>query len=161
MKTLVGAGVLMALMTAGAYSSDALAGFDMEAPGQVQPHGHGDKAAKKAAKSERKAAKQADRASRKADKADKPDQAVRTGKPEHPHGAPPGHQQRDRGGPPPWSGGPDKRTEEPPGLAKKDGQPKAKPEPKPEHEPKAKPAPKPQKEKPAQAARGAEKKKRG
>lgn len=47
----------------------------------------------------------------------KDQKADRSAKP-HPHGEPPGLAQRDRGEPPPWSGGPDQRAEEPPGLAK-------------------------------------------
>ncbi|HET8970437.1 MAG TPA: hypothetical protein VFN19_05200 [Candidatus Nanopelagicales bacterium] len=106
MKSLLGGGVLVLVMAAGAWSSDVVSGPDE--PGRPGLHG-------KQSKPE------------KADKADKP---AKPGKPAaagraradaakpHPHGEPPGLAQRDRGEPPPWSGGPDQRAEEPPGLAK-------------------------------------------
>ena len=106
MKSLLGGGVLVLVMAAGAWSSDVVSGPDE--PGRPGLHG-------KQSKPE------------KADKADKPAKPRKptaagraradAAKP-HPHGEPPGLAQRDRGEPPPWSGGPDQRAEEPPGLAK-------------------------------------------
>lgn len=104
MKSLLGALALIAVMGTGAWSSDALSGFDApEGDRHGQQHAE-DKAADKADEAERKAERKTDR------KADKP---------AHPHGGPPGQQQRGRGEPPDWAGGPDQRTAEPPGQAKK------------------------------------------
>jgi hypothetical protein len=107
MKSLLGSGALVLVMAAGAWSSDVVSGPDEpERPGVHQKQDKPGKAekAEKPTKPGKPAA--ADRA--------RGDAA----KPHHPHGEPPGLAQRDRGEPPPWSGGPDQRSEEPPGLAK-------------------------------------------
>ena len=111
MKSLLGALALIAVMGAGAWSSDALSGFDApERDRHGQQHAE-DKAADKAEKAERRAERKAERSEQRTGrKADKP---------AHPHGGPPGQQQRGRGEPPDWAGGPDQRTAEPPGQAKK------------------------------------------
>jgi hypothetical protein len=100
MKTLLGAGALVLTMAAGAWSSDALPLGDEPAR---EGHGEQDQRGDRGAGRE-----QAPGQATKAERASK----------EHPHGAPPGQAQRDRGEPPPWAGGPDERSEEPPGLAK-------------------------------------------
>jgi hypothetical protein len=102
MKTLLGAGALVLTMAAGAWSSDAFpVGDEPAREGHEQKQGQRD--------DDRGAGRQqAPGQVKKADRAPK----------EHPHGAPPGQAQRDRGEPPPWAGGPDERSEDPPGLAK-------------------------------------------
>lgn len=103
MKSLLGALALVTVMGAGAWSSDALSGFDSPERGRHQREHAQDRAADKAEKSREQSQKKADKAAEKA----------------HPHGGPPGQQQRHRGEPPAWSGGPETRTAEPPGLANK------------------------------------------
>lgn len=120
MKSLLGGGALVLVMAAGAWSSDVVSGPDRtERPGLHQ--------------------KSRDHEAGKPEKPEKPWKAGKPGKPTaadrawgdevrargragatkpHPHGEPPGLAQRDRGEPPPWSGGPEERSEEPPGLAK-------------------------------------------
>lgn len=109
MKSLLGAGVLVAMMGAGALSSDALSGFDAPDTGQHQKQQQAEK------KAEKKAQQRAAQVQRKLEKR----AAQERTRPEHPLGGPPGQQQRGRGEPPDWAGGPDDRTAEPPGLANK------------------------------------------
>lgn len=111
MKSLLGGGALVLVMAAGAWSSDAVSGPDRpDRPGRHQ---------------QEQADRKADRRADKADKADKAEKTADGEKPPHPHGEPPGLAQRERQGPPPWSGGPENRSEEPPGLAKQDRSPEA------------------------------------
>lgn len=131
MKNLLGAAVLLVAMSAGAWSSDALAGFDLpghdqqqtEDPGKKPGKKPGDKAEKKADKAGKKAAdKGAKKTGGSDDGSGGEGKGPKHGHADHPHGEPPGHQQRDRGEAPAWSGGPGRRTVEPPGQAKKDQQ---------------------------------------
>lgn len=115
MKSLLGGGALVLVMAAGAWSSDVVSGPDKtERPGLHQKQAKDHEAGKpeKPEKPGKPAA--ADRA-----RSDEARARGRDGaKKPHPHGEPPGLAQRDRGEPPPWSGGPDERSVEPPGLAK-------------------------------------------
>lgn len=100
MKTLLGAGALVVTMAAGAWSSDALPlGDDPARDGRHQQQRTGPDGERGGGRD------------------DAPGRARRAG--EHPHGAPPGQDQRGRGERPAWAGGPDERTAEPPGLARK------------------------------------------
>lgn len=103
MKSLLGAGALVLAMGLGAWSSDAFPhGDEPERTGHEQKSDRDDSARQVAKHTPPGQEKKAERE-----------------RPAHPHGAPPGLEQRERQGPPPWSGGPDRRTEEPPGQAKK------------------------------------------
>jgi hypothetical protein len=102
MKSLLGTGALVLALGLGAWSSDAMSRSDEpDRPARQQRQQADDTGRPDAKGMPPGQQKQADRE-----------------KKSHPHGAPPGLEQRERGGPPPWSGGPGQRTEEPPGLGK-------------------------------------------